>query len=164
MRRVLELQTGTSHASEKTFEQRADGMNELFSERLVPFMREIYSSIIENQVQEQLYYQQTLEYQNRGAKADIIRQKYEQISREYNAQNKQFAERHFDIKNDEQAKREQILKNFDEHLGTIRFQMAEDVEKSKEENELLKKETADLEAKFEDLKKECVEKMEMMTQ
>lgn len=41
--------------------------------------------------------------------------------------------------------------------------MAEDVEKSKEENEILKKETADLEAKYEDLKKECNEKMEMMT-
>jgi hypothetical protein len=41
--------------------------------------------------------------------------------------------------------------------------MAEDLKASTEENELIKKETADLEAKYEDLKKECTEKMEMMT-
>ena len=71
-----------------SFEQRGDALNDLFTERLIPFLREVNSTTIEAQVQEQLYYHQTLEYQNRGAKADIIRQKYEQITREYNAQNK----------------------------------------------------------------------------
>lgn len=41
--------------------------------------------------------------------------------------------------------------------------MAEDLKASTEENELIKKETADLQMKSEDLKKECTEKMEMMT-
>ena len=41
--------------------------------------------------------------------------------------------------------------------------MAEDVAKSKEENELIQKETADLEVKYEELQKECAEKMELMT-
>ena len=82
--------------------------------------KRINTATIEAQVEEQLYYQQTLEYQNRGTKADIIRQKYEQITREYNAQNSQFQERHVAIKNDEQAKRQEILKNFDDHLSTIR--------------------------------------------
>lgn len=42
--------------------------------------------------------------------------------------------------------------------------MAEDVSKSREENELIQKETADLEVKYEELQKECSEKMELMTQ
>ena len=41
--------------------------------------------------------------------------------------------------------------------------MAEDVAKSREENELIQKETADLEKKHEELQKECAEKMELMT-
>ena len=41
--------------------------------------------------------------------------------------------------------------------------MAEDVAKSREENELIMKETSELEGKYEDLKKECAEKMELMT-
>ena len=55
-----------------------------------PLQKQINAATIEAQVQEQLFYQQTLEYQNRGNKADIIRQKYEQITREYNSQNSQF--------------------------------------------------------------------------
>lgn len=41
--------------------------------------------------------------------------------------------------------------------------MAEDLAKSREENELIKKETEDLEAKQVELSKECQEKMELMT-
>jgi len=41
--------------------------------------------------------------------------------------------------------------------------MAEDVARSKEENELIQKETEDLEGKYEELRKECSEKMEMMS-
>ena len=41
--------------------------------------------------------------------------------------------------------------------------MADDVAKSKEENDLIKKETEDLEQKYVDLTKECNEKIELMT-
>lgn len=41
--------------------------------------------------------------------------------------------------------------------------MSEDVAKSREENELIQKETADLQVKYEELQKECTEKMELMT-
>ena len=66
-----------------SFEERGDAINDIFTDRLVPLLRQINAATIEAQVDEQLYYQQTLEYQNRGNKADIIRQKYEQITREY---------------------------------------------------------------------------------
>jgi len=36
----------------------------------------------------QLFYSQALEYQNRAMKADIIKAKFENITREYNGQNK----------------------------------------------------------------------------
>ena len=41
--------------------------------------------------------------------------------------------------------------------------MADDVAKSKEENNLIKTETEDLESKYEALQKECAEKIELMT-
>lgn len=41
--------------------------------------------------------------------------------------------------------------------------MSDDVAKSKEENDLIKKETEDLEQKYVDLTKECNEKIELMT-
>jgi hypothetical protein len=47
MTTVLELQKGSGRASDMTFEQRADSLNEIFSERLIPFLREVYSGTIE---------------------------------------------------------------------------------------------------------------------
>lgn len=41
--------------------------------------------------------------------------------------------------------------------------MADDVGRSKEENDMIAKETEDLTVKYEDLKKECIEKMELMS-
>lgn len=40
--------------------------------------------------------------------------------------------------------------------------MAQDVEQSKEENELIRKETEELTQKYEELSKECTEKMQLM--
>lgn len=54
------------------------------------------------------------------------------------------------------------MENFDEHLRTIKSQMADDVARSKEENEMIRRETEELDAKFQELSKECVEKMGMM--
>ena len=56
-----------------SFEQRADTLNELFLNRMQPLQKQINVATIQAQVEEQLFYQQTLEYQNRGGKADIIR-------------------------------------------------------------------------------------------
>ena len=40
--------------------------------------------------------------------------------------------------------------------------MASDVSQSQQENEMIRKETDELEQKYEELKKECAEKMELM--
>ncbi len=73
MGKVLDLQKGTGSAENMSFEDRADALNELFMNKLLPFFRDINTATIESQVEEQLYYQQTLEYQNRATKADLIK-------------------------------------------------------------------------------------------
>lgn len=77
MGRIVELHKGTGDSEKMSFGERADALNELFTEQLIPFFRDINAANIEAQVEEQLYYQQTLEYQNRETKADLIKQKYE---------------------------------------------------------------------------------------
>ena len=96
-------------------------------------------------------------------KADLIKQRYEQITREYNSQNKQFTEKHDEIRKAEAAKREDILKNFDDHINSVKAQMADDAKKSREENANVTKDTEDLKGKYEELKKETEEKMGIMT-
>ena len=73
-----------------SYEERAERMNTLFHEKMIPFLKEVNTRGVNSQAESQLFYNQALEYQNRGMKADIIKAKFESITREYNAQNKQF--------------------------------------------------------------------------
>ena len=75
--KVAEMSKGSGQAAELSIEQRSEAVNDLFTKSVIPLLREIHSASIESAIAEQLFYQQTLEYQNRNAKADIIRQKYE---------------------------------------------------------------------------------------
>ena len=92
-----------------TCEERAERMNTLFLEKIIPFLKEINTRSVNSQADGQLYYSQALEYQNRNTKAEIIKAKFESITREYNGQNKQFQEKHNEIAAAEAAKREEIL-------------------------------------------------------
>ncbi len=56
MARVVELQKGSGEAESMSFEERADALNSLFTEQLIPFFREINAATIDAQVEEQLYY------------------------------------------------------------------------------------------------------------
>jgi len=56
MSRVSDLQKGTGEAENLSFEERADALNELFTNELIPFFRDINTATIEAQVEEQLYY------------------------------------------------------------------------------------------------------------
>ena len=98
-------------------------MNTLFHEKIIPFLKEVNARGMNSEAEYQLFNNQSLEYQNRAMKADIIKAKFESITREYNAQNKQFQEKHEEIAASESAKREEILKNFDEHIKSIKTQM-----------------------------------------
>ena len=67
-----------------SYEERAERMNTLFHEKMVPFLKEVHAKGMNSQAESQLFYNQALEYQNRGMKADIIKAKFESITREYN--------------------------------------------------------------------------------
>jgi hypothetical protein len=63
-------------------------LNQLFLEKVVPFVRDVNERAMNSASDGQLFYSQALEYQNRAMKADIIKAKFENITREYNDQNK----------------------------------------------------------------------------
>ena len=144
MNQVKQLQTGKGIATELSCEERSEKMNTLFLERIVPFVREVNTRSINSQADGQLHYHQALEYQNRNNKADVIKAKYEQITREYQGQNKQFTEKHAEITVAEATKREDILKNFDSHINSVKDQMKDDAKKSRDENSDITKDTEDL--------------------
>lgn len=52
MSRVVELQKGTGDSENMSFEERADALNELFTEQLIPFFRDINAETIQAQVEE----------------------------------------------------------------------------------------------------------------
>ena len=54
--RVGELQNGTGAAASMSFEERADALNSLFVDQLLPLLKQINATTIEDQVEEQLYY------------------------------------------------------------------------------------------------------------
>ena len=164
MNQVTALQTGKgAQMADLSCEERAERLNTLFQDKIIPFSKEINVRSVNSQADGQLYYNQVLEYQNRNMKAEIIKAKFEQITREYNGQNKQFQEKHTEIAEAEAAKREDINKNFDEHINSIKAQMEEDVAKSRAENNEITEDTKQLTEKYEELKKETEEKMEIMS-
>lgn len=91
---VSEYRTGSGVAANLSHTERANALNTLFAEKVIALFTDINERAVDCEADVQLYYWQALEYQNRNNKADLIRQKYEQITREYNAQNKQFQEKH----------------------------------------------------------------------
>ena len=94
-------------------------------------------------------------------KAQIIMNKYEVLTREYQSQNKTFQERHQMIIDSESKKRNDIMSNFETHLSQIKAQIKEDTEKMEQSNEVLK-ENESLKEQYEALIKEIAEKAEMM--
>ena len=62
-------------------------------------------------------------------KSQLILQKYEILTREYQSQNKNLKENHERIISGEQNKRQEIIANFENHLNTIKAQIKEDTEK-----------------------------------
>ncbi len=62
----------------------------------------------------------------RNQKADLIKQKYEIITREYDQQNKNFAGKHAQIAEEEENRKKEIRASFETHMKNIRQQMEEE--------------------------------------
>lgn len=122
----------------------------------------------------QLYTNQFETFAYRNQRADLIRQKFELVTREYSDQNKHFAAKHEEIKAAEIQKRDQISENFESHISQITKQMDEERESLKIKNESAKegepqwfeneivKENVMLQQKYDELMKEIEEKSKLM--
>ena len=50
MQKVVELQKGTGSAAGMSCTERGDALNELFTERLIPFLRQVNAASIDTQI------------------------------------------------------------------------------------------------------------------
>ena len=66
----------------------------------------------------------------------MVKQKYEVLTREYDAQNKVFNERHNEIRAAEAAKSDATVKNFEENLAQIRESISQDAKNNELENKI----------------------------
>ena len=92
--KVQNLAKGTGDLQEISFEERAERLNHLFMDKIIPFYREIIAQSLQAQFEEQFLDFQTQEYLNRNQKAEMVRSRYEVITREYNSQNVNFDTKH----------------------------------------------------------------------
>jgi hypothetical protein len=121
---VQGIAKGTAEGTDElSFEQRAEKLNHFYLDKVIPFYREVINKSIQAQLDEQLFDHQAREMLSRNQKADLIRKKFEIITREYDQQNKQFEMKHMQVKEEEEKRREEIVANFDSHLKTIQEQI-----------------------------------------
>lgn len=96
-------------------------------------------------------------------RAQLILNKYEILTREYQNQNKSLKENHERIIKGEQQKRQEIIANFENHLKTIKQQIKEDTERFEAQGGgEVAKENATLKTQYEALCKEIEEKSKLM--
>lgn len=102
-------------------------------------------------------------YTDQIKRAQLILQKYEVLTREYQSQNKKLKDNHESIIKGEQEKREQIIANFENHLKQIREQIREDAKKLEEDGggEVVR-ENQQLQTQYDALMKEIEEKSKLM--
>lgn len=84
-------------------------LNKFFHEAIIEELKREQKRTIDIIVNGQIMSLEANEYENRYAKSDTIKQRYELLSREYNSQNKVFEEKHKEIVAAEKQKREEII-------------------------------------------------------
>jgi len=84
-------------------------LNKFFHEAIIEELKREQKRTIDIIVNGQIMSLEANEYENRYAKSDTIKQRYELLSREYNSQNKVFEEKHKEIVAGEKQKREEII-------------------------------------------------------
>jgi len=98
-------------------------MVEMFYSELLPAYEKTSASIIRESSENSILVLNREEYKDRKQKADLIVQKYEILSKEYQNQAKLFRTKHQEIKEAEQAKYMQISNNFESHINSIKEQL-----------------------------------------
>ena len=119
-----------------------------------PAFQHVQKKHVELKLEDEVLQHKQVLLENKLRTAEGITQKYALLSREYTNQNKMLNENHISIVDEEKKKRNQISKNFEDHIKTVTEKIEDD---GGAENEVVK-ETKELEEKYESIKKEIDEK------
>lgn len=144
--------------------QKIEQMVQLFNDEIIVEYRKAFESVI-HVTSDHALDEFMSEYTSEQAKrAEIIMQKYQVLSQEYQGQAKSFKEKHEQVQNDEVTKRQGIISNFENHYASIKEQMKTDHAALCDEDGVLQilKENDNLEEKYQELMKEIEEKGELM--
>jgi len=139
-------------------------MADLFNEEVIEFYRKSFTDIVAISTEEITNQYLSEFHAERSQNAENILQKYAMLSKEYQNQSKEFKTKHDEITVQEQNKRQEIIKNFENHYENIKQQMDEEQTQLVDENGqyIIEKETLKLEENYADLIKQIKEKEELM--
>lgn len=139
-------------------------MADLFNEEVIEFYRKSFTDIVAISTEEITNQYLSEFHAERSQNAENILQKYAMLSKEYQNQSKEFKTKHDEITVQEQNKRQDIIKNFENHYENIKQQMDEEQTQLVDENGqyIIEKETLKLEENYADLIKQIKEKEELM--
>ena len=131
---------------------------DFYNERIGSFLKHTHNQTLEAEAEKMYLDEQVDILFERRQKADLVKQRFEVLAREYNDQNKQFEQRHTEITKQEREKREQIRQGFEDHLKGIKDQLGDENTRNQEAIDSIDKENNDLAEKYDELKKEIDEK------
>lgn len=120
----------SAKSKEMSSEERSVALNQLFHDTLIPLIREINNLSVDAEADQQLFYWLTMEYEKRYSAAELMKQRFETITREFQTQNNDFLTKHEAIKKEEVRKREEIMAQIQQHIEKTTVQMNEDKLKS----------------------------------
>ena len=144
--------------------QKIAAMADLFNEEVIEFYKKSFTDIVSISTEEITNQYLSEFHQERSQNSEAILQKYAMLSKEYQNQSKEFKTKHEEITIQEQNKRADIIKNFEDHYGNIKQQMDEEQTQLLDENGnyIIEQETKKLLENYEDLTKQIAEKEELM--
>ena len=143
--------------------QKVDEMVKLYNDDVIIGYKKAFQSVVHitsDHALNEFMSEYSAEQTKRG---EIIQNKYQVLSQEYQSQAKSFKEKHEQVQADEVQKREGIISNFENHYASIKEQMKSDHAALCDEEGvlLILKENESLEEKYQDLLKEIADKGEL---
>ena len=100
--------------------QKIAAMADLFNEEVIEFYKKSFTDIVSMSTEEITNQYLSEFHQERSQNSEAILQKYAMLSKEYQNQSKEFKTKHEEITIQEQNKRADIIKNFEDHYSNIK--------------------------------------------
>lgn len=94
LQQVNDLRGESAKSKDMSCEERSVALNQLFHETLIPLIREINNLSVDAEADQQLFYWLTMEYEKRFNTAELMKARFETITREFQTQNNDFMTKH----------------------------------------------------------------------